>query len=262
MNEERKMQELRTPPAGSRKGGHNVLRVDCMRPVPAAVVAAIASAFVGSGTLHRHAVRSQLEQWSGALELVKAFGDSSRLTSEITATIGLGTLPLRNMALLSAVQANVDRRDASAVPITTLQSADALSPAALTEAAKFMRYASAAYGSALMVVYGLIPAAPPVELEQLGSRRVSELVWDSSSAICYHTGCSPADLVRLETESLDVAGSAECLRHFVAIDRSGSGAVVLSLRGTASISDVLHDAVACAFMQGSSILPPRAAARP
>ena len=224
MNEERKMQELRTPPAGSRKGGHNVLRVDCMRPVPAAVVAAIASAFVGSGTLHRHAVRSQLEQWSGALELVKAFGDSSGLTSEIMATRP-GTL--REIWLLSPFRC--DRRDASAVPITTVQSADALSPAALTEAAKFMRYASAAYGSALMVVYGLIPAAPPVELEQLGSRRVSELVWDSSSAICYHTGCSPADLVRLETESLDVAGSAECLRHFVAMTFRAEQS--LSLRG-------------------------------
>ena len=42
-----------------------------------------------------------------------------------------------------------------------------------------------------------------------------------------------------------MAGSSECLRHFVAVDHS-SRAVILSIRGTASISDVLHDAVAYA----------------
>ena len=222
-----------------------------IRPtLPAVAVAAIAAACLAPSALHRRAVSSQLRQWSEALELIKAFGDSSGLSSEIAATIGLGTLPMRNMALLAAVQADVDRRDASSVIPELDQDAQpvsspALSEASLMEASKYMRFASAAYGAALMVVYGLIPAAPRVELDRIGRQRMSELVWDSRSAICHHTGCAPSDLVRAATESLDVAGSADCLRHFVAIDRAG-GAVVLALRGTASISDVLHDAIACA----------------
>ena len=225
-----------------------------MRPtLPAAVVAAIASACIGSNALHRRAIRShglvQLRQWSDALELVKAFGDSSGLSTEISSTVGLGTLPLRNMALLSAVQdAGVDRREASAMKLPlSRQASEVMTETSLEDAARIMRFASASYGSALMVMYGLIPAAPPVDFEQLGSKRsVTELIWDSRSAICFHTGCAPSDLIRVETESLDVAGSADCLRHFIAIERAGSGAVVLSLRGTASISDVLHDAIACA----------------
>lgn len=161
-----------------------------MRPAPisAAIVAAIASAVVGSGTMHRRAVRTQLNQWSGALELVKAFGDSSGLSTEIAAAIGPPALPLRNIALFSAVQSLDDRRAASAMVPVAPPASEALSPTSRAEAIKFMRFASSAYGAALMVVYGLIPAAPPVELKQLGrSTRVSELVWDSRSAICHHT---------------------------------------------------------------------------
>jgi hypothetical protein len=59
-------------------------------------------------------------------------------------------------------------------------------------------------------------------------------------AICRHCGLDVADLHRL------AEGDTECPAHFVAIDRS-AGAVVLSVRGTASISDALvHDLVCVA----------------
>merc|ERR1712185_132038 len=92
-----------------------------------------------------------------------------------------------------------------------------------------------------MHVFGLI-GAPPADKLASGERTIAQV---DAEAICAHAGVAAADLVRMATGSLDVAGSSDCLRHFVAIDHDGR-AVVLALRGTASISDVLHDAVAFA----------------
>jgi len=69
-----------------------------------------------------------------------------------------------------------------------------------------MRFASAAYGAALMALFGLLP--PPTR-EQL------ELSVEAAdrAGICTHTGIRTEDLLRLDTASLDVAGSFGCLRH-------------------------------------------------
>ncbi|EOD13375.1 hypothetical protein EMIHUDRAFT_459552 [Emiliania huxleyi CCMP1516] len=196
-------------------------------------VALVSGVVVASAIYRRRAaLRSRLSRWTEALELVKAFGDSSGLEAELSP----GRSPLRNFALTSAVQALTDRRAAAAAQLGSAHAA-ALSPASLREASRYMRFASAAYGAALMALFGLLP--PPTR-EQL------ELSVEAAdrAGICTHTGIRTEDLLRLDTASLDVAGSSDCLRHFLAVDSAGGGAVVLALRGTASLSDVVHDAVA------------------
>jgi hypothetical protein len=64
-----------------------------------------------------------------------------------------------------------------------------------------------------------------------------------AQSICEHTGVSEADVIVQATSSLDVTGDAELLRHLLLVCHTRK-AVVLALRGTASLSDVVHDAVA------------------
>lgn len=84
-------------------------------------------------------------------------------------------------------------------------------------------------GSALMIVFGLVPKPTRQQLSQPSDRFESD-------CICAHTGVVATDLVRVATESLDMTGDAECLRHIIVVDHS-QRAVVVALRGTASISD-------------------------
>mmetsp|Transcript_17324 Transcript_17324/g.56718 ORF Transcript_17324/g.56718 Transcript_17324/m.56718 type:complete len:115 (+) Transcript_17324:85-429(+) len=74
-------------------------------------VALVSGVVVASAIYRRRAaLRSRLSRWTEALELVKAFGDSSGLEAELSP----GRSPLRNFALTSAVQALTDRRAAAA----------------------------------------------------------------------------------------------------------------------------------------------------
>ena len=137
---------------------------------------------------------------------------------------------LVNLRLLALCQAQQpDAREAS------LASFARTGKKQLEEARRFMKFASAAYGLALMRAFGLLPPRSAASL-----KLPADLL--ESQAICEHTGLASADLVKVATKSLDAVGDAECLRHLVAVDHASS-AVVLALRGMASVSDVVHDAV-------------------
>ena len=124
-------------------------------------VALVSGVVVASAIYRRRAaLRSRLSRWTEALELVKAFGDSSGLEAELSP----GRSPLRNFALTSAVQALTDRRAAAAAQLGSAHAA-ALSPASLREASRYMRFASAAYGAALMALFGLLPPPTREQLE-------------------------------------------------------------------------------------------------
>ena len=102
-------------------------------------VAAIGGVVIAAGVVRRRAAaRNQLARWAGALDLVRAFGDVSGLKDEIA----VGRSPIRNVALVAAVQALTDRCAAAAAT----EQPEAVP---LADAQKYMRFASAAYGAAL-----------------------------------------------------------------------------------------------------------------
>ena len=109
-------------------------------------------------------------------------------------------------------------------------------PARLREAARYMRFATAAYGHALMAGFG--PAgcarAPSASALLRGVEAVD------LEAICRHCGLENESDVVLQREGDEHAG---CPAFFVALDKPRT-TIVLSIRGTASIYDaVVHDLV-------------------
>ena len=113
-----------------------------------------------------------------------------------------------------------------------------VAPAQLREAQRYMRFATAAYGHALMVAFG--PAgsarAPSASALLAGAAAVD------LEAIVRHCGLDESDVIM-------TAGGDEamgCPSFFIALDKPHSS-IVLSVRGTASIYDaVVHDLVCVA----------------
>ena len=180
----------------------------------------------------RKQISDLLGKWGEACDTILSFAKKLEIGDEIN--LDGYSLPLVvNFILLQACQGKQDPRELAKAP-------GSLCGPAMDEGARFMRFASAAYGTALMAVFGLIPRPSAKDMADMAEKGEKQIETD---AICEHTGVQPADLLVMETESLDVAGDADCLRHIVCVDRAAK-AVVLALRGTASISDAVHDAVA------------------
>ena len=114
-----------------------------------------------------------------------------------------------------------------------------VAPARLREAQRYMRYATAAYGHALMAAFG--PAgcarAPSASALLKGSEAID------LEAICRHCGLEEADVILHQPHGDEANG---CPGFFIAIDKSRE-TIVLSVRGTASLYDaVVHDLVCVA----------------
>ena len=93
----------------------------------------------------------------------------------------------------------------------------------------FMRFASAAYGAVFMHFLGLIKELPNL---------FNSSYTIDYHAIAVHTGVSLNDVVWIELSGEHVV----CPRHYIAIDHSHK-TVVLVVRGTASLGDVITDLV-------------------
>ena len=184
-------------------------------------------------------------QWTVLVRTRQRWREASEVVTMVLATLkddGASSTPRQhplpiNLALLWAVQRSPGRQHPLEPPCTERSHGiGLLEPARLLEAARYMRFATSAYGHALMATFGPRGAsfAPSAKAMLGGAEGVDR------EAICRHCGLDVADLHRL------AEGDTECPAHFVAIDRS-AGAVVLSVRGTASISDALvHDLVCVA----------------
>jgi hypothetical protein len=98
------------------------------------------------------------------------------------------------------------------------------------EARRYMRYATAVYGQAM------IRAA---ELDARG-RIDGRLQAVTKECISEHIGVPTDDIVLMD---VDYGGDSQHLRHFVAVDHVNKK-VVLSIRGTFSLSDVVVDVAA------------------
>jgi len=109
------------------------------------------------------------------------------------------------------------------------------------ECARYMRYATAAYGDAMMRA---------AELDVRGTFRFFDPIDDDDAMasddlpaltkrrVCRHVGLgSDDDLVLMD---VDYDGDAQHLRHFVAVDHENQK-VVLAIRGTFSLSELVVD---------------------
>ncbi|KAK3901974.1 Sn1-specific diacylglycerol lipase beta [Staphylotrichum tortipilum] len=113
----------------------------------------------------------------------------------------------------------------------------------LSNLARYMRFASAAYGSSFLQVMGISRARPPPTTEDIHT----ELRY-----FAHHTGSSPESI--LLSSFVDPAGGSDSsgainvglpLVHYISLDHEAK-AVVLTCRGTLGFEDVLAD-VACEY---------------
>ena len=154
----------------------------------------------------------------------------------------LGAVQRKRTAELEAAGSTDNGAQASTSSIANSLLSAVFAPASPTskelhEAEHFMRFATAAYGHALMAALGAQAALIPSVVAASAQRGVSLDV----AAIAKHTGIGEKDLRLVR---LDLGEDPHCPRHFVAVDRV-TRSVVLAIRGTASISDALvHDLVA------------------
>merc|ERR1712130_710804 len=176
--------------------------------------------------------------WAHAVNIMKHYNDKTGLDDELDLTAFKCIL-----APICGVTAGVQRivdlresaRDDSQIPT-------ALSTVRVSEAEKFMRYSSAAYGAAIMEVFGLIPRPGLWQSTRMLFSGVKRIVTGlvtgddpnegilEKKTICLHCDIPCEDLITMSTESLDWDGNPDCVRHLVAVDRA-SKAVVLALRG-------------------------------
>jgi transposase-like protein len=95
---------------------------------------------------------------------------------------------------------------------------------------RYMRYSTAAYGDSMI-------AAAEMDVCGKFDSRLSRLTRAKISA---HVGVPEEDIVLMD---VDYGGDARHLRHFVAIDHKNKK-VVLSIRGTFSLSEIVVDVAA------------------
>ena len=199
--------------------------------------AAATSAVVlgGVGLMQVRAMRSAQERWKVATEVVIAV--LSSLKNEHARSDAQRRPTWINLALLYRVQQHLDGGVASSSSLAP-PSCSSVAPAALREAQRYMMFATSAYGHAAMVAFGprACKRAPSTSALLQGAAAVDV------EALARHTGIGESDVVLLR-EPDEVAA---CPAFFIALDRA-SAAIVLSVRGTASIFDaVVHDLVCVA----------------
>ena len=146
-----------------------------------------------------------------------------------------------NLALLYRVQQLPARAKADASGASTLvapaaeHDSVAVAPARLREAQRYMRFATSAYGHALMVSFGprACKRAPSASALLKGADAVD------LEALCRHCGVDEHDVALCRAGDEEVG----CPAFFIAHDKARC-TIVLSVRGTASIYDaVVHDLV-------------------
>ena len=132
----------------------------------------------------------------------------------------------------------------------------------LVEAERYMRYASATYGIALLTAMDLERPSTWREADLMNLRNASNstplslrtddikhvMADPDRAAVCYHCDVRTEDVLLDELHG----ENPECPRHAVILDREGKQ-VVVAIRGTRSLSDaVVHDLVCIAvpFLNG------------
>lgn len=176
--------------------------------------------FVGNFLVDASA-KEKRAMWSEAFEKLADYLDDSGIKDEMSK--GLNVRFIGNLTIIDNIQKALhkDRRlhckheEDHGIPPTS-------------EAATFMRYATAAYGSEMI-------ASAWLETHE----RCHSITTETINNILTHTGVTAEDIVVMD---VDYGEDADCLRHFCVVDHANK-AVVLAIRGTFSMTGVMVDLV-------------------
>ena len=132
------------------------------RAVALAAVVVVATTVVVIAYARRLKKQGTLAKWKEAAAMIVKFAESMDMGQEIN-LLGYKMPIAINMGLLAAVQRSSDARVAAR---TGDLGGEALA-ARFAKGAHYMKFASAAYGSALMLIFGLIPQRTKAQLSTL-----------------------------------------------------------------------------------------------
>jgi hypothetical protein len=167
--------------------------------------------------------RNKMMKWLEAITEFKAYLDMSGVGDELDEAIMKPLMQgrlLANVKILNGVQERMYADRGRAISESSPESLKV----PLSEGRRFMRFATAAYGT------GMIRSA-------LDDEASYQDLKEKKKAIAFHCGVDAQDIRILHGKDGD---DMKVLRHFVAIDRK-TKSVVLALRGTLSISGGLID---------------------
>jgi hypothetical protein len=186
--------------------------------------------FVSSSTTSLFTDRDQIQRLGVTVEAFQKFLSSSGIDVELSESLNLRLLD--NLIILGRVQTtalgDTDIRDLVA-PTTELPTAS-IPPR--EEWHRYMRYATAAYGPAM------IRAAEMDVTGRLDTRFSSKSL--IKTRMSEHVGIPEEDMAVMD---VDYDGDSMHLRYFVAVDHAHQK-VVLAIRGTFSLSEIICDVAA------------------
>lgn len=164
-------------------------------------------------------------EWKRALGRLQEYLEDSGIQLEMN--LAMNERFITNISVYDEVQREIghDRQEASKLDCVPSDIPE------LAEAAHFMRFATAVYGSEMIASSVLECGHHTVDITELD---------DGNEAHAFaYTRCLKEDAVVVDVNS---GGSMDYLRHFCVVDHSKK-ALVLALRGTFSISGLVTDLV-------------------
>lgn len=190
-----------------------------------------------------HAIQDTLTtppaHWQAALERFQTFMEKNGLDLEMQMAIN-GRF-WYNMSVYDDVQRMMGLGPENRVQETLLEDTSSISIPSMTEAAHFMHFATAAYGSAVIFAT-LIELGDDAGIERIDRVGGQHDGLDDQRQVLAYLKLSQKDLV---VTHLKVGGSMDVLRHFIVVDHS-TNSMVFAIRGTFSISGVISDWVSYA----------------
>lgn len=186
---------------------------------------ASSAGFISSATTSYVTDRAQYRRIKPSVDAFTRFLNSSKIDLELSPSLNYHLL--RNVVVLSRIQAILNARNDRRERARTTKKVDIPSR---EEALRYMRYATAAYGS------NMILAA------EMDARGKFDTRWSpvTLTRISEHIGVPEDDIVLMDVE---YGNDINHLRHFVAVDHTHKK-VVLSIRGTFTLSEIVVDVAA------------------
>mmetsp|Transcript_21464 Transcript_21464/g.47920 ORF Transcript_21464/g.47920 Transcript_21464/m.47920 type:complete len:528 (-) Transcript_21464:440-2023(-) len=193
--------------------------------------------FVSSSAKSLVMNRKQFKEWKRCLEGLDIYLKDSRIHEEISSLMNRRLLG--NLAVLSRIQFDAlrSRDDRDLVRLRRLHRSKTLP--SREEAALYAKYATAAYGEAM------IRAAEMHSSGRIDTRHAPT----DRSKIAKHVGLPGKDIIVADLGETD----SNYLRHFIAVDHARKK-VVLSIRGTFNLSEIVVDVAGFSrpFMKGEA----------
>ena len=185
--------------------------------------------FLTSSTISMIHDRAQWSRSKPTVIALQKFLNSSGIDLELSPTLNYHLL--RNVVILGRIQGILnakqqeDRRSQAKIKTVSHQQHDMIP--SREEALRYMRYATAVYGSTMI-------AAAEMDARGIVDTRLSLL---TKTKVSQHVHIPEDDIVLFD---LDYGGDGKVLRHLLAIDRVHKK-IVLAIRGTFTLAEIVVD---------------------